>query len=59
MRKAVAWMGVGVFVVGMALAGVAGCAYNFIPGAVAGGIIAMGGFVAIGYGCCTTKPAPN
>ena len=56
MRKAIAWTGVLVLALGAALAGVAGCAYNFVPGAIAGGVVALAGFVTIGYGACTTKP---
>ena len=54
MRKGIAWTGVLVLVAGAAFAGVAGCAYNFIPGAIAGGVAAVAGFVTIGYGACTS-----
>ncbi len=57
MRKAIAWTGVLVLVLGTVLAGVAGCAFNFIPGAIAGGVVALAGFVTIGFGACTTKRA--
>jgi len=58
MRRGIALTGVLVFVLGMIAAGVAGCGFNYIPGAVAGGAVAVAGFVTIGYGACTSKPTP-